>query len=81
MMRLQLFSLLPFISPVFDFIDTAGSTVDNDLAAPVNILIKNPEDGGSLSDPLNVIPDEYEEDFEIEAYDQVNFQPLINIHH
>merc|ERR1719270_2611853 len=74
MMRLQLFSLLPFISPVFDFIDTAGSTVDNDLAAPVNILIKNPEDGGSLSDPLNVIPDEYEEDFEIEAYDQDEYE-------
>lgn len=65
----------PTSAPVlFTYAPAEGSTVDNDLAAPVNILIKNPEDGGSLSDPLNVIPDEYEEDFEIEAYDQDEYE-------
>ena len=32
-----------------------------DLVPQLNIVVQSPEDGGSLSDPLNVIPDEYEE--------------------
>ena len=50
------------------FLTLTGSTVDNDLGPQVNIVLQNPEAGGSPNDPLNVIPDEYEEDFEIEDY-------------
>ena len=41
-----------------------GSTAAPDLSPQVNIVVQNPESGGSLSDPLNVIPDEYEEDYD-----------------
>ena len=54
---------------------TPGSTVD-DISAQVNILVQNAKDGGSPTDPLNVIPDEYEyeEDFGIEEFDQEKIQ-------
>ena len=44
----------------------------SDLSPQVNIVV--PDAGGSASDPLNVIPDEYEEyeEFGIEDYDQAN---------
>ena len=41
-------------------ISSAGSTVE-DLVPQLNIVVQSPEEGGSLSDPLNVIPDEYED--------------------
>ena len=50
-----------------------GATVD-DLSPQVNIVV--PDAGGSASDPLNVIPDEYEEyeDFGIEDSYQANIE-------
>ena len=56
----------------------------NDLDAPVNVLILSPEDGGTPEDPLNVIPDDYEEDFGIEDYEQAKHWADIKhqyIHH
>jgi len=66
-------SATPTSAPVlFTYAPSEGSTVDNDLGPQVNIVLQNPEAGGSPNDPLNVIPDEYEEDFEIEDY-QVSY--------
>ncbi len=62
----------PFLVKV-DNLDTPGATVD-DLSPQVNIVV--PDAGGSASDPLNVIPDEYEEyeDFGIEDSYQANIE-------
>ena len=40
-----------------------GPTFD-DLEPQINIVVQNDEEGASLSDPLNVIPDEYELNYE-----------------
>ena len=40
----------------------------DDLTPQLNIVVQSPEDGGSLSDPLNVIPDQYE-DYEYDETD------------
>ena len=56
-----------------DNLDPTGATVD-DLSPQVNIVV--PDAGGSASDPLNVIPDEYEEyeDFGIEDSYQADIE-------
>ena len=43
----------------------------DDIIPQLNIVVQSPEDGGSLTDPLNVIPDEYEdyEDYEEDTDD------------
>jgi len=51
-----------------------GPTFD-DLEPQINIVVQNDEDGSSLSDPLNVIPDEYEESNYDSDYD-VNEVPV-----
>ena len=63
-LRSYFFKNFPFLVKV-DNLDPTGATVE-DLSPQVNIVV--PDAGGSASDPLNVIPDEYEEyeDFGIE---------------
>merc|ERR550532_1767550 len=66
-------SATPTSAPVlFTYAPSEGATVD-DLSPQVNIVV--PDAGGSASDPLNVIPDEYEEyeDFGIEDSYQENY--------
>jgi len=54
-------SATPTSAPVlFTYAPVEGPTFD-DLEPQINIVVQNDEDGSSLSDPLNVIPDEYEE--------------------
>ena len=45
----------------------------DDLIPQLNIVVQSPEDGGSLTDPLNVIPDEYE-DYEDYAEDTDDYE-------
>ena len=45
----------------------------DDLIPQLNIVVQSPEDGGSLTDPLNVIPDEYE-DYEDYAEDTDDYK-------
>ena len=57
-------NLLKFLSltlPVFYKLTTLAGPTFDDLEPQINIVVQNDEDGSSLSDPLNVIPDEYEE--------------------
>ena len=44
----------------------------DDLIPQFNIVVQSPEDGGSLSDPLNVIPDQYE-DYEYDEEDEEQY--------
>lgn len=43
-----------------------------DLIPQLNIVVQSPEAGGSLRDPLNVIPDQYE-DYEYDEEDEEQY--------
>ena len=44
----------------------------DDLTPQLNIVVQAPEAGGSLRDPLNVIPDQYE-DYEYDEEDEEQY--------